>query len=158
MLEKIYKSKELLNYCKKVAGHYGQDLFQESMVIMLEHPDTDDINIPYAKRLCLYQFVNKYSRFNKTHRQKPLCMHTLKLKLHDHHTSEEMDLLHFASNELNRKPVDEDDWFLQGVFNEICESGSIRKLEAETGINRNTLQRAKHKFITNTKKKLNEHF
>jgi DNA-directed RNA polymerase specialized sigma24 family protein len=148
-MEEIFTSKELINYCKKIAGQLGEDLFQELCIIVLSNPDNKP-SIQYCKRIALYQYVNKYSQFNKTFRQDKVCPHTLEAVL-EQSDDKWMDVLEDC---LTEQPKDKREMFTKEVFIEFTKCGSIRKLEQETGISRMTLLHAKKRFVDSVKQKI----
>jgi hypothetical protein len=146
----IFTSTELKKYCKKIAGDLGDDLFQELCIIVLSHPSAPSIQ--YCKRIALYQYVNKYSQFNKTFRQDKVCPHTMEAVLQQ---SDDlwMDVLEDC---LMEHPKDKREMFIKEVFIEFTKCGSIRKLEAKTGISRMTLLHAKKRFVETVKQKIKD--
>ena len=152
MLENLTKTNELLNYCKKVAGHYGPDLLQECYLIMLQHPEAENINMAYAKRICLYQFIHPRSQFKKKYILKPIC----KISLEAINEATNNEYIDFIKEILNEPGETKRDNFINDVFNEYLKTGSTRKLSEQTGICRNTLNKAKNKFINKAKIKINE--
>jgi hypothetical protein len=144
--EQIFNDKQFINYCKKIAGSFGDDLFMECLIIYIENPCKHENPAGYFKKICWRTWALDRSKFNKKHRPKKIDKDVL-INVWESSESKEIESKESIMNKiLKEPPKDKRDRFVKEVFREYLALGSYRAIEENTGISYSVIAKAVSKF------------
>lgn len=155
VLKEVASSKEYQDICKRICNGspLHKDLFQE-LIIILHNQEEGKITALYHNKQIKYfiirvlqnQFQSSSSPFYK--QNKDFSHRTEELKSREvtemEEDAESMDLLDLIVNKSEYE--NQEDWYRSEVVKAYINSGSLRKLEAKTGIARAALSQTIKKF------------
>lgn len=129
----VSNDKEYYSICKKIGGRYGDDLFQELVLIFLEMDAAkfeSIINIKwYWVRIAKNQFDSRTSSFYKKY--KKFSENTNELT-NEVESDDDSDIDFKVS--IAKKELDKLTWYERELFNVHMEMGSCRKVSERIGI------------------------
>jgi hypothetical protein len=138
VITKTSQDKELKQICRKIGGNLADDLFQESMLILLEY-DKEKLLSIYNKgyykwflvKTLTNQFNSNSSPFAKKYRPKEI----------DFIISEDYNYEIDLTIEKINKQLEKLHWYDRELFKAYIDSGSYRKLSKQTNIPFNSISR-----------------
>lgn len=145
-IEKLYNDPQFKAYCKMLAGNLGEDLFSETLLVVMQ-ADIKHGNIGgYFKKTAYYMWIAPNSKFNKMFRPKKIDITTL-AAAQDDTLDEESEIKRAIMQQLlDKTPENKRERFVIEVFREYLEKGSYRKIAEETGISYRTIGKTVQKF------------
>lgn len=146
--EDIYNDKQFINYCKKIAGGFGDDLFMETLIIYMEKPCTHENPAGYFKKIAWRIWALDRSNFNKKHRPKRIEYQTLINASDDSPNEMHVSKLKIMNELLEQPPKNKRDRFMKEIFREYLQVGSYRLISDSTGISYSVICKTVIKFKT----------
>jgi len=153
MIDEIIRTKELNAYCYKIAGRMGDDLFQQTILEILENKTgikKADSKMAYAKRTAFFLFINPNTSFGKLYRPKEIDIQRCLKSMYE---NTDDDFTHVFEY-LNQPPKDKREWFEKTMFKLYMEmeNASCRKLSSLIDINHTTISQTIQRFKTKANK------
>jgi len=145
MIKEIIKTNELKNYCYKIAGKFGDDLFQQTILEILENKTgiaKAEKPLAYAKRTAYFLFINPKTSFGKLYRPKEIDVERCIKTIYENNVDEYEYIFEY----LDKPPKDKREWFVKTIFKLYLETGSCRKLGHAIDINHTTIAQTIKRF------------
>lgn len=168
IIKEVSTNKSYKDFCRSIAGHLADDLFQELIIYLIEQKGNTLERIKaqndkgfdfYIVKSMMYMFTNKYSRFFKTYRAHFSELPEIKDEHDPHEKANREKMIAVIANELD---VMEHEYgskypyhvnLFRAYVNENC---NVRQLDRKANINYmtawNQIQIVKRRLLTRIKK------